>query len=60
MASILNDIPTLVSILQKGAAFEAGTAVTIAIPAESYTVQVPEVGAVTISESGTTVTVKKA
>lgn len=59
MASVLSEIPHIVAVLQKGAAFEAGQPITIPIAAASYTLNLPEVGNVQISESGTTVTIKK-
>ena len=59
MASVLNEIPQLVAVLQKGAAFEAGQPITINVPAESYTVPIPEIGNVSVSESGTVITIKK-
>jgi len=60
MASILSEIPQIVAVLQKGAAFEAGTPVTIPVAASTYTIDVPEFGKVEISESGTAFTIKKA
>ena len=43
----------------KLAAFEAGSAVTLPIAATTYTLNIPDVGNVSISESGTTVTIQK-
>ena len=59
MASILNEIPQIVAVLQKGAAFEAGQPITIIVPSETYTVPIPEIGSVTVSESGLTIVIKK-
>ena len=43
----------------KIAAFEAGTAVTLAVPSASYDLPIPDVGNVKVTESGTTVTIQK-
>jgi hypothetical protein len=58
---ILGDIPTILSIAKQGAAFESGTAITIPLPAESFTVDLTAegIGKVEVTESGTTVTIKK-
>jgi hypothetical protein len=43
----------------KLAAFEAGSAVTIPIAPATYDLNVPDVGTVAVSESGSTVTIQK-
>lgn len=43
----------------KLAAFEAGTPVSLPIPAASYTVAIPDIGTIDVQESGTTVTITK-
>ena len=54
-------IPLVVKALSEAAAFEAGQSVSIAIPAESATLDLTAegLGKVSISESGTTVTIRK-
>lgn len=43
----------------KLAAFEAGSPVTLAVPAASYDLPVPDIGSVKVTESGTTITIQK-
>ena len=58
-AAITSILTEFLSIAPKVAAFEAGQAVSLPVPAESYDVDIPNVGKVKVSESGTTITVQK-
>jgi hypothetical protein len=62
MASITEFIPEIVKALGQAAAFEAGSAITIPVAPASYTLDLTAegIGKVAITESGTTVSIKKA
>ncbi len=60
LASLDKFGPIIFSALAQAGAFEAGQTVSISVPAESLTIDVPDVGKVVVAESGTTLTFTKA
>ena len=62
LSSVEKLVPVIVSALGQGAAFEAGKPVTIAVPAESITLDLTAegLGKVTVGESGAVLTISKA
>lgn len=55
----LTAITELIALAPKASAFLAGSPVDISVPAESYTVNIPDIGDVKVSEPGLTVTIQK-
>lgn len=57
----LEIVPFIVKALGQAAAFEAGTAITIPVPAETLHIDLSAegLGHVEVTESGTTITIKK-